>query len=143
MIKIQHSMTIRRPVADVFAFLSDVANEPKWQEGVVSASVTSPGPLGVGSEAAETRKFLGRDMISKYKITAYEPNKALAFKVTEGPVPFEVSETFEADGDDTKVSFTLQGEPGGFFKLAEGMVRKQLETQITGDFERARKLLEN
>lgn len=143
MIKVEHSLEIKRPVADVFSFITDPVNEPKWQEGVVSAGLTSAGPLGVGSEASETRKFMGRDMVSKLKVTAYEPNKKFTFKVTEGPVPFEMSQTFESTSDGTKISLVIEGEPGGFFKLAEGMVKKQLETQIAADFDRAKKMLES
>jgi len=142
MIKVEHSIVINRPVADVFAFITDPANETKWQEGVVSAKITSAGALGVGSEAAETRKFMGRDMVSKLKVSTYEPNKKFVFNVAEGPVPFEMNQTYESTGDGTKISIVIEGEPGGFFKLAEGMVRKQLESQIAADFERAKKLLE-
>jgi uncharacterized membrane protein len=142
MIKVEHSVVINRPVAEVFAFITDPANETKWQEGVVSASVTSSGALGVGSEATETRKFMGRDMVSKLKVSAYEANKKFVFKVADGPVPFEMNQMYESNGAGTKISIVIEGEPGGFFKLAEGMVRKQLETQIAADFERARKLLE-
>jgi hypothetical protein len=142
MIKVEHSVVISRPVSEVLAFVTDPANETKWQEGVVSASVTSAGGLGVGSEAAETRKFMGRDMVSKLKVTVYEANKKFVFKVADGPVPFEMSQTYESTGDGTKISIVIEGEPGGFFKLAEGMVKKQLGTQIVADFERAKKILE-
>lgn len=142
MIKVQHSVVINRPVAEVFAFVTDPANETKWQEGVVSASTTSAGAMGVGSEVVETRKFMGRDMVSKMKVSAYEANKKFVFKVADGPVPFEMNQTYESNGDGTKISVVIEGEPGGFFKLAEGMVRKQLETQMAADFERAKKVLE-
>ena len=142
MIKVEHSVVINRPVAEVFAFVTDPANEIKWQDGVVSAKVTSAGALGVGSEVAETRKFMGRDMVSKIKVSTYEANKKYVFKVADGPVPFEMSQTYESTGNGTKISVAIEGEPGGFFKLAEGMVRKQLETQIAADFERAKKILE-
>ena len=142
MIKVEHSVVINRPVAEVFAFITDVANEPKWQDGVISAQATSAGAVSVGSEAIETRKFMGRYMKSKLKVTAYEANKKFGFKVVDGPVPFEINQSFEASGDGTKISVAIEGEPGGFFKLAEGMVRKQLESQMAGDFERAKKLLE-
>ncbi len=85
---------------------------------------------------------MGRDMDSKLQVTAYEMNKKFAGKVVAGPVPFEISQTFEPVGNGTKVSIVIEGEPGGFFKLAEGMVKKQLETQIAADFERVKKLLE-
>lgn len=142
MIKVEHSVVINRPVADVFAYASNPANEPKWQDGVVDAGISSGNEMAVGAEITETRKFMGRDMVSRLTVTEYEPNKKFAGRVTEGPVPFEVTETFEEMDGGTKVTVHIEGEPGGFFKLAGGMVQKQLESQTAADFERLKKILE-
>jgi len=143
MIKVENSVVINRPVADVFAYACDPTNEPKWQDGVEDARISSGNTLAVGAEISETRKFLGREMISKLTVTAFEANKKFAGKVTDGPVSFEVTEIFEAVGGGTKVTVQIQGEPGGFFKLAGGMVQKQLETQTAADFEKLKKILES
>ena len=45
MIKVEHSVVINRPVADVFAYACDPANEPKWQDGVMEAGISSGGGL--------------------------------------------------------------------------------------------------
>lgn len=143
MIKVEKSIVINRPVADVFAYACNPANEPKWQDGVVEAHMSSGDAPAVGAEMIETRKFMGREMVSTLKVTEFETNKKFAGKVTEGPVPFEVTETFEAVDGGTKVTIQIQGEPGGFFKLAGGMVQKQLESQTAADFERLKKNLES
>jgi hypothetical protein len=122
--------------------MSDPANEPKWQDGVVDAHVSSGGALGIGVEISETRRFMGRDMVSKLTVTEYEENKKFGGKGTEGPVPFEVTQTFEPAVGGTKVGIVIQGEPEGFIKLAGGIVQKQLQNQIAGGFERVKKILE-
>ena len=142
MIKVELSVVINRPVADVFAFVADPANNVKWQEGLVESHMTSSGPMGVGAQITDIRKFLGRDMDSKLEVTAFEPNKKFSEKVVSGPLKFEISQDFESSGDGTKVSLVAQGEPGGFFKLAEGMVQKQLQAQLEGDSQRLKKALE-
>jgi uncharacterized membrane protein len=142
MIKVEQSVVINRPVADVFAYATNPANEPKWQDGVVEAGISLGNEMAVGAEITETRKFMGRDMVSRLTVTEYEPNKKFAGRVTEGPVPFEVTETFEEMDGGTKVTVHIEGEPGGFFKLAGGMVQKQLESQTAADFERLKKILE-
>lgn len=43
------SIVIDRPVADVFAFVSDVQNDPTWHTTVVGGRRTSPGPIGIGT----------------------------------------------------------------------------------------------
>ena len=142
MIKVELSVVINRPVAEVFTFVSDPANNVKWQEGLVESRMESSGPMGVGAQLVDVRKFLGRDMESKLEVTAFEPNKKFAEKVVSGPLKFEISQAFEPSGDGTRVSLVAQGEPGGFFKLAEGMVQKQLQAQLEGDSQRLKKALE-
>lgn len=143
MIKVEHSVFINRPVSEVFDYLVDPAKEHEWQEGVVEAGL-SPGSngLGLGANVFEKRKFMGRDMLSKFEVTKFEKDKHFVGKVIEGPVLFEVTYIFNPKEGGTEVTIVLQGEPGGFFKLAEGLVRKQLESQLASDFARAKKILE-
>jgi uncharacterized membrane protein len=142
MIKVEHSIVIDRPVPEVFAFVTDPVNNVKWQEGLVESRMASSTAMGVGAQVTDVRKFLGRDMESKLEVTVFEPNKRFAQKVISGPIPFEIIQTFDPSVNGTKLTVLTQGEPGGFFKLASGMVQKQLESQLQGDVERLKKLLE-
>jgi len=54
------STTIQRPVEDVFAVMSNPANDHRWSSAVVEAELTSPGPVGVGTTAHYVGKTLGR-----------------------------------------------------------------------------------
>jgi hypothetical protein len=133
---------MNRPIEEVFAFFAEPANNPKWEEGLIECRKTSPGPMGVGAQVLEVRKFMGRHMESTLEVTAFEPNKKYAVKVASGPIPFELSAMFEPGGVGTKIAVTGRGEPGGFFKLAEGLVKKQLQSQVEGDMGRLKKVLE-
>ena len=142
MIKVEHSVVINRPVPEVFAFVTDPANNTKWQEGLVESRMASSGAMEVGAQVTDVRKFLGRDMESKLEVLVYEPNKRYMQKVISGPIPFESIQTFDPDVNGTKLTTIIHGEPGGFFKLAEGPVQKQLESQLQGDAERLKNVLE-
>lgn len=142
MVKVEFSRTINRPVDKVFNFITDPANNARWQEGLVESRMGSSGPMRVGSQVIDVRKFLGRQIESTLEITALEPNKKFAQKVISGPLPFEVIMTFNGAGDETTIDLLAQGEPGGLFKLAEGMVQKQLQSQLEGDAERLKRALE-
>ena len=141
MIKVEHTLIINRPVSEVFAFVADPANNAKWQEGLVESRLESP-EMGVGAHIVDVRKLLGRDLESKIEVIVYEPNKRLMQKVVSGPLPFELILTFDPDVNGTRLTVLAHGEPEGFFKLASGMVQKQMENQIKGDAERLKKVLE-
>ncbi len=141
MITVERSVVINKPLAVVFAYVSDTANDPKWQAGV--ESVIEEGPSNVvGSKYTEVRKFMGQEMKSTLEVTAFVSNAKIASKVVKGPVPFEFTVTFEASGSGTKMTTHVEGEPKGFFKVAEGALRGQLEKSLDEDGKRLKAILE-
>ena len=44
MIGIEHSLDIERPVDEVFAFVTNVENAPRWQAWAEEAKITPGGP---------------------------------------------------------------------------------------------------
>jgi carbon monoxide dehydrogenase subunit G len=136
----EHTVSVNRPAEEVFAYLADVRNLPQWQQGVVE---TRPqGDPGVGSRFIEVRSFLGKRMESTIEIVEYEPSRLFTIKVIEGPIPFEVRHTLEPDGEGTRVRVVGEGEPGGFFKLAEGLVTRQVQKAAEKDFAKLKQVLE-
>jgi uncharacterized membrane protein len=142
MMKVENTITIERPVEEVFSYANDPANTSKWQSGVQSVKYPEGQPA-VGQQFSEVRKFMGREMETTLEITALEPNRRFGAKTLDGPVPYEVVVTFEAVEGGTKMTTVIEGEAGGFFKLAEGLVAKQLEKSLREDSERLKSILEN
>ena len=140
MVRVEHSVVIERPPAEVFAYMTDPANVPEWQSAALEAR--SQGPVQQGAHMTEVRKFLGRRMESKFEVTAYEPDRRFALKVLTGPVPFTFEETLEPTDAGTRVNVVLEGEPGGFFKLAEPLVERAARRQLQADYEQLKDILE-
>jgi uncharacterized protein YndB with AHSA1/START domain len=141
MIQVEKSVVIDKPVREVFSFVSNHNNTTKWQGGV--EAVIPEGPSNaVGSRYTEVRKFMGQEMKSTMEITRFEPNARWAAKVIKGPVPYEVTATFEESGGGTKMTTRVEGEPKGFFKIAEGMLKGQLEKSLEEDGQRLKGILE-
>lgn len=141
MISVEKSVVINKPVAVVFAYASDNSNSPKWQGGV--ESVIEDGPANVvGSKYTEVRKFMGQEMKSTLEVTAFVTNSKFSAKVIKGPVPFEATVTFEASGSGTRMTTHVEGEPKGFFKVAEGALKGQLEKSLEEDGKHLKEILE-
>jgi uncharacterized protein YndB with AHSA1/START domain len=139
MINIEKSIVINKPVEEVFAFVTDGSKAPQWQGGLEAVEGQAN---AVGAQYTEVRKFLGREMRSVMEITAFEPNTRWAAKVLKGPVPYEVSVQLEPQGDSTRMTTRVDGEPTGFFKVAEGMMKSQLEKSLEEDAGRLKTILE-
>ena len=121
---------INRPQQEVFDFVSNPANNPKWQGNFISAEWTSEGPVGVGSTQNSVGRFLGREFEATAEVTVWDPPNQVAFKLPKGPYPVEGTNIFESKENGTQVTQRGTGEPEGFFKMAEGKVGKQLQKQL-------------
>jgi uncharacterized membrane protein len=137
------STVIYRTIEEVFAFLSNPENSPKWSSGSSDVTMTSAGPIGVGSTYRTVRTVLGRRIESEGEFTAYEPNHRYATKSLSGPFPLEGQVTFERVDSGTKVRATLVGEPGGFFKLAESLLMSTVKRQFEADLANLKDLMES
>lgn len=133
MFTVQMSSFINRSVEDVFAYATDFSKSQEWQADVIRSEMTSPGPVGVGSTGVFVQKFMGRELANEMEVTAYEPPNRICFKTTSGPVSFEGCQTFEAQDGGTLFTFDITAEGAGFFKVAEGVVKKQLESTFERD----------
>jgi uncharacterized protein YndB with AHSA1/START domain len=139
---ITSSITINRPVADVFQFVADYANTTKWSVGVIDAAITSPDGMRVGATFRWVAQIVGQKMETKGEITAYDPPHSSAWKSTGGPFPVSGSFTCEAVAGGTRVTQTVDAEPGGFFKLAEGLLMKQVQGQWDESLKKLKQVLE-
>ena len=54
------TVLIARLIEDVFAFLSDLENVPKWNYGIVETRKISEGPIGVGTVDQQVRLVASR-----------------------------------------------------------------------------------
>jgi uncharacterized protein YndB with AHSA1/START domain len=136
------STTIKRPVEEVFAVLADFSNGSKWVSGAVEpAKKTSAGPIGVGTTWHAVGRFLGRKLESDFEYTEFEANRKIAFT---GKKPFPLTSTFTLEplAGGTRVGQTVEGEPGGFFKLAEPLVVTMAKRQFQNDLNNLRDLME-
>ena len=142
MIKVEKSVIINKPAEEVFAFITGEGNYTKWQAGVDELIEGEGSRNTVGAQFTEVRKFMGQEMRTTLEITAFEPGVKWAAKVVKGPVPYEVTVTFEPSNGGTKYTTRVDGEPKGFFKLAENLVAGQLEKSLEEDGQKLKELLE-
>lgn len=141
--RLTSSVEIDRPPEEVFAVISDFSRNPEWQKGMKSARWTSEPPARVGSTYEQVARFLGRDVITVFEVTAYEPDRSVTIESRESSFPITVTRSVEPLGSDrSKVTAQIVGEPGRFFRLFGPLLRTMAQRSVRGDYERLRRLLE-
>ncbi len=121
MIELESSQIIRRPIEEVFAYMSDLRHQPEHQSGLLEMHQMTEGPVGIGTTFVGVRRFLGRKMESTMEIIEYEPNAKLTWKTISGPTPFVSSWRFESTPEGTRLIWNLEAEVG-FLGLAEPLI---------------------
>ena len=142
MARIEINLVINRPIEEVFAFVSNSENLPRWRSTSLEVKKTSEGSLGVGSTFKGRFTFLGRQFDGNVIVTAYETNRAYASKIAEGPFPLETGYTLEPVENGTHVTFVVEGAPGGFFKFAEPLVVSMAKRAYDTDLQNLKEMLE-
>jgi uncharacterized membrane protein len=128
---------IDRPVADVFAYVTDVRNVPEWQESAESAEWIED-----GRRFRERRHFLGRTATLELEVTALELDRRFDVRAATAPVHFEIRHSFEAADGGTLVRAHGEAKLSGALRFAAGMAKRQAESQFRKDFARLKEVLE-
>jgi uncharacterized membrane protein len=143
MVETSTSIDIERPADEVFAFVSEFPNNPRWQRGQRSCRWTSEPPLRVGSTYDQHARFLGRDMVNAFRVVELEPARRVTFTSESGTFPLTITRTVEPLGAErSRFTEHVRGEPGGFFRIAEPLLRPLVKATIKRDFPRLKALLE-
>ena len=143
MASIATSVEIARSPEDVFAYITDVQRQPEWQEGLVSASVETEGPVRAGSRVVHRRKLGPTTVATTSEITAFNPPELVSFRALDGPVRAEGSQRVERTGDGSRVSFQMEMRGHGLGILMLPMARKQATRQVAESHEKLKRILES
>ena len=144
MIKAEQSIDINRPIEDVFAFVADQSNAPRWQSGILQVRRMTDGTIGVGTRYTSVRKLMGRRLEASNEYTEYEPNKKIVFKSTSGPMDFSAGYLTEAtpEGGGTRLTSWIEMQPRGFADLAEPLITSSLRRDVEANLAELKDLLE-
>lgn len=123
MLEFENTITINRPVGEVFEFVADPQNFPRWNYYVLTVSKLSNGPIGVGTAYHQVRKTDQQD----FRITEFERNRRMALKTSPQSTPqLEMQLTFQERAGATQVSDVWKldtGLPAPLEWLGTGRVR--------------------
>ena len=140
MFTIQQSVTIARPVEEVFAFLADPASIPRWRPDVLETR--GGGPLQAGSEFDEVLNFGGRKT-QTFRVTVFEANKTLEVAAIAG-LGIRPTQRYSVSSNagSTTVSIRVTVRAQGLFRVLEPLLPRMIASKWRDYSERLRKLLE-
>ena len=143
MARFRQSVVINRPVEQVFAFISDLENDPPWS-GAAEMRRTSPGPVGVGTTFQQRDRLLGRRLELTLRVVGYEPDRKVTITTASRRLSFSGTRMVEPVGQGaTRVTFVGAGRAGGVWRPAEPLLAAVGGRRLRRQLGRLKRLLES
>jgi uncharacterized protein YndB with AHSA1/START domain len=140
--EIEETVTIEQPIERVWAFVMDEANDSLWQTTLTDVHRLTDGPVGVGTRVSESRRFLGRTIETIWEMTECEAPHRSSIASVKAPFAWQGTYTLEETAEGTRFSLRMQGNPGGFFRIAEPLLERFVRREIAGNLGNLNDVLE-
>lgn len=138
------SVEISRSPEDVFAYVTQPSNLPKWQESAIGIDHDGT-PVHKGSRVVVTRQAGPRKMDMTVEFAELDPPRRWVIRGVDGPVRGNAKGTVEPldNGQRSRVTIDLDFDGHGIGKvLVPLIVRRQAAREMPGNMQRLKQQLE-
>ena len=142
MIAFQTAIVIKRPLGEVFAYVSDPGNFPSWNSAVQDVRPTSAAANNAGSTYAMTRQLPTGAATNQLEIVASEQPHEFAIRTTSGPTPFLYHYRFGVENGETIVRLDAQVELDGIAAVMPQFARIAVKRGVENNLATLKLVLE-
>ena len=141
---VEERVEINRPPEEVFDYVANRQNLPEWSRPVQEVHSETKGPLlEEGTRFTTVVTFLGRTFETPFEVIVHDPPRRHTDRSRGGSFPQEYTHIIEeVEGGRTRLTEVTEGEPGGFFRLAGGLLEMAGRRRFRAGLETLKYLLE-
>jgi uncharacterized protein YndB with AHSA1/START domain len=139
MARVEGEIIINRPVQEVFDFVADERNEPRYNPRMLRAEQISEGPIGPGTRFHTELRTMKRTMPMFVEFTGFERPQRLASTTRSAMMETEGALTFEPVPAGTRMRWSWDVRPRGAMKAMTPFVAaigRRQEQRIWGTLKR-------
>lgn len=140
MIEATAEVRIARPGEDVFDYLADARNEPKWLPGASGVTKETDGPVAQGTRFRGRYARIGEVEI---ELVEHERPSGVTFGGRSSSVDFDDAVTLSPDGDGTLLSARMTSQPKGLMRLLAPLAGRVMQKQFAANWLHLRDTLES
>jgi len=136
---VRGEIVINRPAEEVFDFVADERNEPRYNPRMIRAEQLSEGPIGLGTRFRSELETMGRRMPMVVEYTGFERSRRLASLARSSMVETEGTLTFEPVRGGTRMRWSWDVRPVGLLRLMSpivGAIGRRQEQRVWGGLKR-------
>jgi uncharacterized protein YndB with AHSA1/START domain len=136
-----NSVTINRRPAEVFAFLAQFDNVPRWNYAISETRKLTAGPPDVGAVYRQTRTLPTRSE-ETFEVTEFEPDRRLSIRGALGPFRGEITYLLEPTGNATALTNTMNLKPSGPMRLVAPLAASRVKSAVAANLDTLKQILE-
>jgi uncharacterized protein YndB with AHSA1/START domain len=124
MAHINGEIIIKRPVEEVFDFVADERNEPRYNPRMLRAEKLSSGPVGLGSRFRAVMRSWPRPTTMTTEFRVYQRPRRLASTTRLSTMDIEGTLSFDPVPAGTRMALAWEMQPRGLLKLMSPMMTR-------------------
>jgi uncharacterized protein YndB with AHSA1/START domain len=136
------SVRIERPVDEVFEYVADPRNFPRWNSAVQEVHQTSSGTDGAGATYSMVRELPDGRAENDLEVLAVQRPTKFDIQTTSGPTPFVYQYSFTDEGSATLVELTAEVELGGLAGALGPLASRVVKRGVDSNFADLKRILE-
>jgi len=139
MARVEGEIVISRPVEEVFDFVADERNEPRYNPRMRVVEQISEGPIGVGTRFRTELETMGRTMPMVVEFTGFERPWRLGSVTRTSMMETEGALTFESVPGGTRMCWSWDVRPHAAMRVMApvvGVIGRRQEQSIWGNLKR-------
>ena len=140
-IRFSNQVSVRRPPADVFAYVADFGRVPTWNYAIRSTDQLTPGPVGLGTTYRQVRS-IPAVAEEEFEVTEWEPGRRVAITGDFGPFRGTLTYLVEAGQAGTVLTNDAELVGRGVLGVAGRVAAPRLKSAIAENLEVLRAALE-
>ena len=147
MFSVPVEIVIQRPIEEVFTFIANAENDPRWCPSVKEIERIAGNEPGLGARYRMLHAPGGMKFKATVETTVYEPFERIEWLMTDSGHKLHIVYDLEpVQGEATLLRQTSHVETRGWLRLPglvmKSYIAKEMEKEMMGQFERLKHLLE-
>lgn len=132
MINFTNTVTIERPIDDVFSYLSDLEHTPEWNWAIGETRKITPGPIMVGTRYRQTRA-VPRPETEFLEITELDHNKRIEVRGILAEMPAHLTYEVEEDGLGTVLTNAVSLDVEGPARMLAPVLSRRIAQAVASN----------
>jgi uncharacterized protein YndB with AHSA1/START domain len=139
--RVERTVSIARPPDEVFAYISDIRNDPSWHIDVLDVN-SSTDSVGMGTVfSVKVKPSMGVSE-GTMTVTKLEPDRLIEFQGRMGRMDPTVTNICEPSGEGTVVVRRIEMELPGVMRLMAPLVQRKIATANDGFLANLKRVME-